>query len=79
MRNRKIVGRKRKTRTKEDWTHRHKSEADRFRTVREIKTEMQVEHGERISSSTTIEGSEAGLNGCSLDKPWICKLDRETR
>ena len=66
--NRKIIGRKRKTRTKEDWTHRHKSEVDRFRTAREIKTEMQVEHGERISSSTSrrfrswIEGLQVQTN-----------------
>ena len=80
VRDRKIIGRKRKTTTKEDRLIVRKSKADRFKTATEIKAEMQVEHGVHISSSTTRRLREAGLNGCKTrQKPRLTARHKRAR
>ena len=81
VRDRKIIGRKRKTTTKEDRLIVRKSKADRFKTATEIKAEMQVEHGVHISSSTTRRRlREAGLNGCKTrQKPRLTARHKRAR
>ena len=81
MRDRKILGRKRKTTSKEDIIIVRKSKADRFKSAPEIKAEMQAEHGVCISSSTTRRRlREAGLKGCrSRQKPRLTKRHKKTR
>ena len=69
VRDHEIIGRKRKTTIEEDRIIVRKSKADRFKTATEIKAEMQVEHGVRISSSTIRRRlREAGLNGGKPEK-----------
>ena len=81
VRDRKIIGRKRKTTTKEDRLIVRKSKADRFKTATEIKAKMQVEHGVHISSSTTRRRlREAGLNGCKTrQKPRLTARHKRAR
>ena len=76
-----IIGRKRKTTIKEDRLIVRKSKADRFKTATEIKAEMQVEHGVRISSSTIRRRlREAGLNGCKTrKKPRLTARHKKAR
>ena len=65
VRDRKILGRKIKTTSKEDRIIVRKSKADRFKSAPEIKAEIQAEHGVCISSSTKRRRSRgAGLKGC---------------
>ena len=81
VRDHEIIGRKRKTTIKEDRLIVRKSKADRFKTATEIKAEMQMEHGVRISSSTIRRRSrEAGLNGCKTrKKPRLTARHKKAR
>ena len=71
VRDRRIAGRKRKKTTKEDRLKVRKSKADRFKTATEIKAEMQVEHGVRISSSAT----RRRLREAAVADPGLVKIN----
>ena len=60
----KIPGQKRKTKKRDDRIMVRKSKSNRSKTAPENKAEMQIEHGESVSTSTTQRRlREAGPNG----------------